>query len=993
MSAESELPLAGPAPRAGEWLLLPDYAGADFFQDRPDGSRRVIASGLRVVREADGSIHHGTEVMAVDSARAIELPPRVGGGFLFVGERNGETLLWRSSIWTGALVPLTRVSERVEAIVVGFDRLYVELPLLPSWLAVDLDDGSVLDLAPLPPAPGYSSMAFADAWLGAVSTDVLGVLVTFDAGFSWHPVPGVDRRAVVSADRGSVTITTETEQLRLSADGTLRRHASRSGNELFAELGEARFGPAPERDELRPTPTQPPLPSALREAVLYGWPTRDGHALVMTNGALARVRTSDGQVQRFAGNVYPGYEPCAALPLFDGIGFACNPSPHGTTLYRFVPPFSVEPVRHFERTRVVRPSGNGAVVVSGQCDERGTAEGANYCLLRRDGKSDTLRVRGDAGVERVAVLRDGSVVVLVPPRLGNDGSLTHIRDAEQSTVPLVLPEEDEAFLEAGLWLEPLTEIEPGQLGTWVSGAKAYRGVTFGLSGKVASHAPAEGASTSRSVFSGAIAFEVTPSGLAYTTTNFGRAWAKLDAPPSLYPLDQRNALATLGPAPRVGCSRVGCAYGPWLRVGFGSSELDSAEGDSAEGDSATGELHEAEVPARAQWNPTSYFDWHPRCFATGRAGATPRELERRLDRVASERPRRGIVAGFLPPLLVSNPEELPNTVFRPFHGSSGPSATKATLRFDEGEDDAGGFRAYAWALGASQWASSSTWQVRVADPFSHDGIWATAPTFTPWPDSLTAAQLFGVKEQERGGADWAFHPDPVEPAGILRIGSGLTAELHVLGEERATQSFGAAPGGQLAGAVKVDGQWYYGQHDGDEFRVFRLNPAGPSLVVVLPVSSNQRVTLVKSDDASSLGLLIRTRVGSWHLYPLDEEHQPLWPLTVPREALNAAPPVCDENAPGWVVRALLPLARLDGAPDAAPLEFEPDLSSYRATRVVARVRVEEGRVCLSELAADLVQKAEREALPPRARALPPGGVPLTLRDTFLHRHLHFRCSP
>jgi hypothetical protein len=221
----------------------------------------------------------------------------------------------------------------------------------------------------------------------------------------------------------------------------------------------------------------------------------------------------------------------------------------------------------------------------------------------------------------------------------------------------------------------------------------------------------------------------------------------------------------------------------------------------------------------------------------------------------------------------------------------------------------------------------------------------------------------------------------------------VSAELHVLGDARATQSHGNAPGGQLAGAVKVDGQWYYGQHDGDEFRTFTLSASGPVLLATLPLTSTQRATLVKSDDGRSLGVLVRTRAGSWHLYPLDEAYHPRFPLTVSRQALNAPPTACSAGDSGWVVVAPLPLSRLDGAPDASPLQFESELESFRTKRVVAKVRVKDGAVCLAELGAELSHDAQREALPKRSLALPRDSVPLVLRDPFLQRQLHFRCSP
>jgi hypothetical protein len=69
------------------------------------------------------------------------------------------------------------------------------------------------------------------------------------------------------------------------------------------------------------------------------------------------------------------------------------------------------------------------------------------------------------------------------------------------------------------------------------------------------------------------------------------------------------------------------------------------------------------------------------------------------------------------------------------------------------------------------------------------------------------------------------------------------------------------------------------------------------------------------------------------------------------------------------------------------------LHSFQARRVQAKVRIKDGGVCLAELAADLVHKGDRDALPSRSRSLPQDSVALILRDTVLNRQLHFRCSP
>src|SRR5690606_17402337 len=196
-------------------------------------------------------------------------------------------------------------------------------------------------------------------------------------------------------------------------------------------------------------------------------------------------------------------------------------------------------------------------------------------------------------------------------------------------VELKLPEEASAFLQTGLWLDPLTELAPGVVGTWVAGSRGYHGVTVALDGAVTDHPAVTGANLGRAVFHGPVAFEVTPSGVVWLSTDFGKVWTKRDAPPSFYPLDERTSLATLGPEPRVGCSNVGCAYGAWLHIGYprasaadkdgkepGSSEPRLAgAADAGAASAADGELVEAELPKRVSFNPVSYFEWRPTCHA------------------------------------------------------------------------------------------------------------------------------------------------------------------------------------------------------------------------------------------------------------------------------------------------------------------------------------------------------------------------------------------
>ncbi len=84
-------------------------------------------------------------------------------------------------------------------------------------------------------------------------------------------------------------------------------------------------------------------PRPLASAIEAGWPLKDGTALVARDGALARVRTSDGALVENVGAAFPlNPARCHPLPLsFDGavaprgyevgaLGFVCG-EPRGRT--------------------------------------------------------------------------------------------------------------------------------------------------------------------------------------------------------------------------------------------------------------------------------------------------------------------------------------------------------------------------------------------------------------------------------------------------------------------------------------------------------------------------------------------------------------------------------------------------------------------------------------------------------------------------------------
>jgi hypothetical protein len=217
-----------------------------------------------------------------------------------------------------------------------------------------------------------------------------------------------------------------------------------------------------------------------------------------------------------------------------------------------------------------------------------------------------------------------------------------------------------------------------------------------------------------------------------------------------------------------------------------------------------------------------------------------------------------------------------------------------------------------------------------------------------------------------------------------------------VGNGRAVQSFGAVSGGRLAGAVEVGGQWYYGQHDGDDFRVFRLAATGPVRAGSFPIEGMHHASVVRTFDASRLGILLRTRAGTWFVFPLsdddDAELRAQLPLSLSRDALNASPPRCGDDETGWLVVASTPLTRLDGGGKGGSITLVGSEAGLRASDLTAKVLVRDGALCVLELAALVTHKDAPESLPAPSPTLPRESVELLLHDPFSQRRLEFRCS-
>src|SRR5689334_7362628 len=62
----------------------------------PDGNRRFIVSGIRVVDHPDGSIDRAREILPTGTAKIASLPDRIGGGLVIYIVTSNSTQLWRA---------------------------------------------------------------------------------------------------------------------------------------------------------------------------------------------------------------------------------------------------------------------------------------------------------------------------------------------------------------------------------------------------------------------------------------------------------------------------------------------------------------------------------------------------------------------------------------------------------------------------------------------------------------------------------------------------------------------------------------------------------------------------------------------------------------------------------------------------------------------------------------------------------------------------------
>src|SRR5260221_3950007 len=115
--------------------MFPDFVGQRGMIAQEDGYRRVLLDRIRLIAREDGSMDRASELLP-EGTSTVDLPTRLGGGFLFVGRGSG-TPLWRATSWLAKLEPLIQLSGDAREVVAGFDRIYLRLTGSNRIVALD----------------------------------------------------------------------------------------------------------------------------------------------------------------------------------------------------------------------------------------------------------------------------------------------------------------------------------------------------------------------------------------------------------------------------------------------------------------------------------------------------------------------------------------------------------------------------------------------------------------------------------------------------------------------------------------------------------------------------------------------------------------------------------------------------------------------------------------------------------------------------------------
>ncbi len=800
--------------------LVPEALDEDKpLGTEPGGGIRGFASGVRVVTLPNGAVLAAEERLPLAPSMTLELPERLGGGFLFV---IGSTV-WRADRWLGRPRALFLSSSGITKVLVGLDRVYLRSSS-GAHQAIDPRNGAALDAGAWPGSSYVGAYTAIDGWRAIAITDLRGAVATFDAGATWRPLAlPIEPRDIVSYDDAAAVGGPD-------ASHVVSWFEVRNDGQV-AKLSAAPKPPAIERlpaiDATSKSFGKRPLLSAIED----GWPLSDGTAVVARDGALARVRTSDGAIVDLASDAFL-LRPARCHPIALGrahdagaFGFVCGEPRGRTAIYSYdIAHGKMVELRHFDRPRAVLAAGNGAIAVRGGCAEDALADDAekgqqSYCVLPNEGAWREVHLRGDVGDERVIVLSDGRLAVVSPPHGDLPSARVTVLDRGKATTRAIVflpPVAPDALrvLKSGLWLDGFEERKPGTLSGWVDGGGSVLGIEVQLDGRAKHGAYVRDAGSP--IVSGRYGLGWLSSRRGYETVDGGMTWMPLDLPDPIAPPRPSSVVLTAMPAggasasppsidhvPTRGCGPVGCVAAGWMRVGWGVPKPVTTP--------------EPTVGPRPLFKPPLALDLiceatrgtPPPAPASPLAGVTPRMFEMSSPAWST--------------LSRSSGSPYVTLDWSPFYSVRAPLLKSDELGLsvetseltDRGPRNGPLARLYAWGSKGPEWERTSRWQVRWVSPFgsSHD-VQQTSAGAAPRVvvESSRFATGGGVARPVSSSA-WSvvIGDDSRHALLVARRSSPLEAVVVQLETDRPTVELRRTDGepfGEVESAVRSAGHWY-----------------------------------------------------------------------------------------------------------------------------------------------------------------------------------------
>ncbi len=945
--------------------LVPESIDVTGMPTDGSGTVHGAVDGIRFASRTRGSI-----VTADDRLEGLwwaqRVPPRLGGGFLFV---MGNTIL-RADDWLANPRPIFQSARAVADVFPGLDRFYVRTQPPPGvhvvngHVAIDPVSGAVVDLGPWPADPIVLAYVAFDGWRALALTDFRGAVATSNAGSTWEqldiPVRAafatpVHRRAsrdgwlAVTADESSGSVDgVVVSDAPLTGKAGGERVASGGGGRCFLVTPTLDVSALATCDAVTTASPGPPGAAGgsrieaplLRAALEDGWPLQNGAAMVADRGNLVLVSLRDGGVVDVATEAYdPALGRCHALSI-GGAGlpasahaafaFVCGEAAGRTVLLAYDEAArKLRPVRSFSTPRIVQSSSSGSWLVHGPCVDapssrapQGPHRPAVACVGSpdpRDASLWTWREVALAGAPggAVGLLSDGRVAEVLPPVDVPESRLALTTpDGQRTVLPLRLPTGDttpERFLGRAVWLGNLDEVEPGVLGGWLAGAGTVVGVQVETDGSVRLGAYVHDLGSP--FVAGRYGLGWTRSHHGFETTDGGMTWTAFAAPSPLGPSDVRA------------CGPSGCVGEGWLRVGWGARPV-----------APLVRLAPAPPPRYGQVSALGLV-----CDAANGVARGPHPA-------ASDRLQpRATASPFPPPRLAPGEALLHAEVFRGFDIASRFGALG---------------RVYAWGPATRDWAGLGRWQVWWRSPFASPAMGVTT--------AVTAAQ-FHDAEDARGELG-AGRMGPV--TWTVVVGEDVSHALlvawhHARGAER--ELFALDEGGRLAPIVRLDGgrwgeieaglrvgsEWIIAQHDDARpgaTALFRADGRGArnlGTVDRVGTGPNSSVKLARASSGALVGLV----VDGESLPDRNVLHR--WVVPVELDSGNIGAPeslgaadlsdrtefsVCHDGASGWRLDVSWPEAKVTVAFGAAP-----DRDRVGLHQLYARIRISADRTCVEEL--------------------------------------------